>query len=60
MAGQNLPDMLTLVRTLERDPQFSDATLKAEHSDTQADLIYFSISLLYKPPADKNGGANEL
>jgi Tfp pilus assembly protein PilN len=60
MAAQSLPNMLTLVRALEKDPQFSDVTLKAEHSDAQEDLIYFSISLQYRPPEDKKGGADEL
>jgi len=58
MAGQSLPDMLTLVRTLERDAQFSDVTLKSEHSDTETSLLYFTISLIYKPAAQ--GGSNEL
>ena len=50
MAGRNLSDMLELVRTLERDSQFSDVTLKAERSGEQDDLIYFNVSLNYKPP----------
>jgi hypothetical protein len=50
MAGKNLSDMLELVRTLERDEQFSDVTLKAERAGDE-DLIYFSVSLNYKPPA---------
>src|SRR5262245_6126197 len=63
MAGRNLSDMLELVRTLERDPQFSDVTLKAERSGEQDDLIYFSVSLNYKPPqtaslGQKDVGAN--
>jgi cell division protein FtsB len=60
MAGQTLPDMLTLVRTLERDAEFSDVTLKAEHSEKDNSLLVFSISLLYKPSNGPKGGANEL
>ena len=50
MAGKDLSDMLELVRTLERDSQFSDVTLKAERAGNE-DMIYFSVSLNYKPPA---------
>jgi Tfp pilus assembly protein PilN len=60
MAGESLPDMLTLVRTLERDEQFSDVTLKAERHDTEGNLLYFTISLLYKPAKNPQGAANEL
>ena len=55
MAAQNLPDMLTLVRALERDAQFSDVTLKTEHSDSEANLLYFTISLQYKHPQEQRG-----
>jgi Tfp pilus assembly protein PilN len=56
MAGKNLSDMLELVRTLERDAQFSDVTLKAERAGDE-DLIYFSVSLNYNPPATASTSA---
>jgi hypothetical protein len=58
MAGRNLSDMLELVRSLERDPQFSEVTLKAERAGDE-DLIYFSVSLNYKPPSNIGPSALE-
>jgi|GEM_PF-2295094 len=60
MAGRSLADMLELVRTLERDSEFSEVTLKAERSGEDGEMIYFSISLNYTPPPGKKVTANEL
>jgi Fimbrial assembly protein (PilN) len=57
MAGKSLADMLELVRTLERDPLFSDVVLKGEQQGDD-EQVNFSISLNYRPAPQ--GSRNEL